>query len=67
MSAKVTNSINDAALVIQQGGVVICPSEGVYGISCSLFNEDAIKRVINNIIIIIINIILFFFFIFCIF
>ena len=46
MSAKVTNSIKDAALVIQQGGVVICPSEGVYGISCSLFNEDAIKRVI---------------------
>ena len=47
MSAKVTNSIKDAALVIQQGGVVICPSEGVYGISCSLFNEDAIKRVIK--------------------
>lgn len=46
MSAIITSSIHSAAKVITDGGVVICPSEGVYGISCSLFDETAIKRVI---------------------
>jgi L-threonylcarbamoyladenylate synthase len=47
MEDKFTKDILRAALVIQSGGVIVCPSEGVYGISCSLFNEDAIKRVIS--------------------
>ena len=45
MSAIITSSIEEAAKVITQGGVIICPSEGVYGLSCSLFDENAIKRV----------------------
>lgn len=47
MEDKFTKDILRVALVIKSGGVIVCPSEGVYGISCSLFNEDAIKRVIS--------------------
>ena len=47
MSAIITSSIEEAAKVITQGGVIICPSEGVYGLSCSLLDENAIKRVIK--------------------
>lgn len=47
MSAIFSSSIERAALVIAQGGVIVCPTEGVYGISCSLFDETAIKRVIQ--------------------
>lgn len=39
-----SKSIAKAAEVIKSGGLVICPSEGVYGISCSVFNEDAVKK-----------------------
>ncbi|MGN0893386.1 MAG: L-threonylcarbamoyladenylate synthase [Succinivibrio sp.] len=42
-----TDSIEKAAAVIRDGGVIICPTEGVYGISCSVFNEDAVNRVIS--------------------
>ncbi|MGN1281977.1 MAG: L-threonylcarbamoyladenylate synthase [Succinivibrio sp.] len=41
-----TDSVKEAAQVIRQGGVIICPTEGVYGISCSVFNEEAVSRVI---------------------
>ncbi len=46
MTALFTDSIEKAAKVIAEGGVIVCPSEGVFGISCSVFNEEAIKRVI---------------------
>ena len=46
MRAVFSKSIAKAAEVIKSGGLVICPSEGVYGISCSVFNEDAVKKVI---------------------
>lgn len=46
MTAVFSTSIIKAAEVIKAGGLVICPSEGVYGISCSVFNENAVKRVI---------------------
>lgn len=46
MRAVFSKSITKAAEVIKSGGLVICPSEGVYGISCSVFNEDAVKKVI---------------------
>lgn len=46
MTAVFSTSITKAAEVIKSGGLVICPSEGVYGISCSVFNEDAVKKVI---------------------
>lgn len=46
MSTIFTDSIEQAASVIASGGVIVCPSEGVYGISCSVFNEAAVKRII---------------------
>lgn len=46
MSTIYTDSIEQAASVIASGGVIVCPSEGVYGISCSVFNEAAVKRII---------------------
>lgn len=46
MSTIYTDSIEQAASVIANGGVIVCPSEGVYGISCSVFNDEAIKRII---------------------
>ncbi len=46
MTTLFTDSIEKAAAVIAEGGVIVCPSEGVYGISCSVQNEQAIKRVI---------------------
>ena len=45
--AFISKSISEAAAVIAQGGVVVCPSEGVLGISCSLYDESAIERVIR--------------------
>lgn len=35
-----------AAEVIGQGGIVLCPAEGVYGLSCAALNDDAVRRVI---------------------
>ena len=46
MSTIFTDSIEQAASVIADGGVIVCPSEGVYGISCSVLNEAAVKRII---------------------
>lgn len=46
MTAIFSKSITKAAEIIKAGGLVICPSEGVYGISCSVFNETAVKKVI---------------------
>ncbi len=47
MTAEFTEDIKRAAKVVAAGGVIICPSEGVYGISCSFKNEDAIGRIIR--------------------
>lgn len=38
------NDINKCVDIINNGGVVILPTETVYGIGCSCFNEDSIKR-----------------------
>ena len=46
MSTIFTDSIEQAASVIASGGVIVCPSEGLYGISCSVFNEAAVKIII---------------------
>lgn len=47
MSSNFTDDIQKVASVIKNGGVVITPSEGVYGISCALNCEDAINRIIS--------------------
>ncbi len=41
-----SENIDLAASVIKAGGVVICPAEGVYGLSCNALNEEAVKRII---------------------
>ena len=35
---------NDVVNIIKNGGVVVLPTETVYGIGCSCFNEESIKR-----------------------
>lgn len=37
--------INKAVEVLKEGGVIIYPTDTVYGIGCSIFNTDAIERV----------------------
>lgn len=39
--------LQEAATTLLEGGVIICPTEGVYGISALASNEAAIKRVIE--------------------
>lgn len=39
--------LQEAAATLKEGGVIICPTEGVYGISALASNEAAIKRVID--------------------
>ena len=36
-----------AAEILKQGGVVIAPTEGLYGISCLASNDRAVERVIK--------------------
>ena len=37
--------IDRAVAVLRDGGVIIYPTDTVYGIGCSIFNTDAIKRI----------------------
>lgn len=39
--------LDESAEVIKQGGVVIAPTEGVYGFSCAFDNEAAIERILQ--------------------
>ena len=43
--AKIGTDIKKAASIIRNGGVVIYPTETVYGIGASIFSENALKRV----------------------
>ena len=38
-------SIARAARIIKQGGVVVIPTDTVYGIACDPFNQQAIDRI----------------------
>ena len=42
-----SSNVKDAAEVIKKGGLIVCPTEGVYGISCNMEDHDAIDRLIN--------------------
>lgn len=44
---SVQYKIQEAADTLKEGGVIICPTEGVYGISAQVHNISAIKRVIE--------------------
>lgn len=46
MIAQVTTELDRAVDALRQGAVIICPSEGVYGLSCDATNEKAIRRII---------------------
>ncbi len=37
--------INKAAEVLKEGGVIIYPTDTVYGIGCDIFNKDALQRI----------------------
>lgn len=40
------HKVNEAATTLKEGGVVICPTEGVYGISAAVSRLAAIERII---------------------
>lgn len=42
-----SDDLSQAAEVIRRGGVIVCPAEGVYGLSCNALNEDAVARVVR--------------------
>lgn len=37
--------INKAVEVLKEGGVIIYPTDTVYGIGCDIFNKDALQRI----------------------
>lgn len=39
--------LEQAALIIKAGGIIIAPAEGIYGISCAYDNEQALARIIR--------------------
>lgn len=40
-------SVEDAAAAVRAGGVVACPTEAVFGLSCDPVNEEAVMRVLE--------------------
>jgi len=36
--------INKAAEVIKEGGIIIYPTDTVYGLGCDIFNKQALER-----------------------
>lgn len=42
-----TENIREAALVVKRGGLVVYPTDTVYGLGCDPFNIDAVERLIN--------------------
>lgn len=45
METKITKDIDICAKIIRSGGVVAMPTETVYGLSASIYNEGAIKKI----------------------
>lgn len=39
--------IKEVASLLKRGGVIICPTETAYGLSCDATNKEAIKRIYN--------------------
>lgn len=44
---EVLIKLHKAARIIKDGGVIVCPTEGVYGLSCLARNDNAIKRILS--------------------
>jgi L-threonylcarbamoyladenylate synthase len=45
MSSRITQNVNQACLVLQQGGIVGIPTETVYGLAAVALNAEAVSRV----------------------
>lgn len=43
---EITDSCARVAEVIRAGGIAVCPTEGVYGLSCDIHNDEAVRRII---------------------
>ena len=41
------NSIRKAVTILKQGGIIAYPTEGVYGLGCDPFNEQAVLRLLK--------------------
>ncbi|SRR5690606_5211648 len=39
--------INKAVSVLKEGGIIIYPTDTVYGIGCDIFNKDALERILT--------------------
>ncbi len=39
--------INQAVKILRQGGIIVYPTEGVYGLGCDPFNETAVLRLLK--------------------
>lgn len=39
--------LRDAAAALKQGGVIACPTEAVWGLSCDPHNRDAVERLLE--------------------
>jgi len=42
-----TDDLTEAADIVKKGGIVIYPTDTLYGIGCNPYNEEAIKKVIH--------------------
>ena len=42
-----TKKIDQAVKVLKEGGIVLYPTEGVYGLGCDPFNETAVLRLLK--------------------
>jgi L-threonylcarbamoyladenylate synthase len=40
-----TAAIKEAARIVAEGGVIVYPTDTVYGLGCNPFNEEAVKRI----------------------
>lgn len=47
LALEVQYKVQEAAQTLKEGGVVVCPTEGVYGISAMVTNSMALMRVLN--------------------
>ncbi len=47
MATPYTKDLDYASSVLNAGGIIVCPSEGVYGLSCDVNNQKAIERIIR--------------------
>jgi L-threonylcarbamoyladenylate synthase len=40
-------AIKKAACIVEKGGVIVYPTDTVYGLGCNPFNEEAVKRILK--------------------